>query len=71
MEACNSPVAPLNGTTEPSNRITWMPGEVVRFDCDFGFILEGNKIQVCGENGRFNGTTPECVGQYLFTETLS
>ena len=62
MEICPSPTAPPNGEFEPNNQTTWMPGDIVRYVCDMGYVLEGSDNQVCGENGTFNGTAPECVG---------
>ena len=63
METCTPPQAPRNGRIDPNNQTTWMPGDEVLYVCDFGFILEGDEIRVCEENGRFNGTVPECIGE--------
>jgi len=65
MGICEPPLAPSNGRIEPNNQTVWLSGDTVRYNCTFGFVLEGEEIRVCGENGSFNGTTPECVGNEL------
>lgn len=35
--------------------------DVITFNCDFGYVLHGQRSLVCGSNGLWNGTTPQCV----------
>ena len=36
-------------------------GDMVRFMCDFGYILEGNPALLCSSAGQWNGTVPQCT----------
>ena len=36
-------------------------GDLVRFKCNFGFVLTGSPSLLCTSNGIWNGTVPECM----------
>lgn len=38
-------------------------GQVVRFECNSGFMLDGPKEIHCSTNGDWNDAIPECVGK--------
>lgn len=38
-------------------------GQVVQFDCNSGFMLNGPKQIHCSANGIWSGEKPECVGK--------
>ena len=35
------------------------------FICDAGFILEGNALRRCQNNGQWSGRVPECISTFL------
>ena len=35
-------------------------GDLVRFQCNFGYVMSGASSLLCTSNGAWNGTTPEC-----------
>ena len=35
-------------------------GDIVNFQCDFGFVMSGNPVLLCNSNGEWNGTIPSC-----------
>ena len=40
---------------------TYRFGDMIRFMCDFGYILSGSPSLLCTSAGAWNGTVPECV----------
>ena len=40
-------------------------GDMVRFMCDFGYVLEGNPALLCTSAGQWNGTVPQCNCKFL------
>ncbi|XP_076318247.1 uncharacterized protein LOC143229580 isoform X1 [Tachypleus tridentatus] len=36
-------------------------GQIVSFQCNFGYVLEGSSTLLCTSNGVWNGTAPECI----------
>ncbi|XP_022825719.1 sushi, von Willebrand factor type A, EGF and pentraxin domain-containing protein 1 isoform X1 [Spodoptera litura] len=44
-------------------------GDIVQFQCDFGFVMSGFSSLLCTSSGTWNGTAPEC--QYARCVTLS
>ena len=47
----NGNVTLLNGTQFSSE---------ATYHCDSDFVLEGNHLRICQENGTWSGTMPEC-----------
>ena len=41
-------------------------GDLVRFQCNFGYVLAGSSAVICTSSGSWNGTTPECQCKYYF-----
>lgn len=35
-------------------------GDLVSFQCDFGYIMSGSASLLCTSGGIWNGTVPEC-----------
>uniref|UniRef100_A0A8C0WL83 CUB and sushi domain-containing protein 3-like protein n=1 Tax=Castor canadensis TaxID=51338 RepID=A0A8C0WL83_CASCN len=60
-ESCGDPGTPLYGIREGdgfSNR------DVLRFECQFGFELIGEKSIVCQENNQWSANIPICICKY-------
>jgi hypothetical protein len=41
-------------------------GDMVRFMCDFGYVLEGNPSLLCTSAGQWNGSVPQCNCKFAF-----
>lgn len=55
---CDNPGSPDNGYmqgTEP-----FKAGDVVQFNCNNEFMMEGQPIIACQDNGRWSGPLPKC-----------
>ncbi|XP_040593387.1 complement factor H isoform X2 [Mesocricetus auratus] len=50
----------VRGATEPDQEYYF--GQVIRFDCNAGFKIEGQKEMHCLENGLWSNEKPRCVG---------
>uniref|UniRef100_A0A674I9G5 CUB and Sushi multiple domains 2 n=1 Tax=Terrapene triunguis TaxID=2587831 RepID=A0A674I9G5_9SAUR len=60
-ESCGDPGTPLYGIREGdgfSNR------DILRFECQFGFELIGEKSIVCQENNQWSANIPICICEY-------
>lgn len=60
-ESCGDPGTPLYGIREGdgfSNR------DVLRFECQFGFELIGEKSIICQENNQWSANIPICICMY-------
>jgi len=57
IQDCNDLPQPINGTIE-LNGTTYL--SVVRYSCDLGFDLKGQKFRTCHESGKWTGTAPTC-----------
>uniref|UniRef100_A0A8C3XDP6 CUB and Sushi multiple domains 3 n=1 Tax=Cyanoderma ruficeps TaxID=181631 RepID=A0A8C3XDP6_9PASS len=60
-ESCGDPGTPLYGIREGdgfSNR------DVLRFECQFGFELIGEKSIICQENNQWSANIPICICTY-------
>jgi Notch-like protein len=55
---CPNLSAPANGNLSVS---TYLPGGSAQYECDTGFVLNGNATRTCGGNGQWSGSTPTCV----------
>ena len=56
---CPSLEAPLNGKTLTDIE-TYRFGDMMRFMCDFGYVMEGSSTLLCTSAGEWNGTAPIC-----------
>lgn len=39
-------------------------GDVIQFNCNPEFMMEGQPIIACQENGRWSGTVPKCMYEF-------
>lgn len=39
-------------------------GDIVQFQCDFGYVMSGFSSLLCTSSGNWNGTAPECQCKY-------
>lgn len=51
----------VSGAVEPDQEYSF--GHVVRFECNAGFKVEGQKEMRCSENGLWSNEKPRCVGK--------
>lgn len=58
---CEPPISPDNGYIQGGS--TYKAGEVVQFHCHRGYMVEGQPIAVCQDNGKWSGTFPKCKHQ--------
>lgn len=58
---CETPVTPTHGYLQADNIDHFRGGDVVQFNCDSGYMLEGNPIVICQENSRWSGPPPNCT----------
>ena len=71
---CGAPPPPVNGSLlQPHTNTT--EGSVVVFQCDPGFVPEGEMTAVCGSDGQWTpnpgGVTCSPKSTQTFTETLT
>lgn len=58
---CDTPGTPDNGYIQGSG--PYKAGDVIQFNCNPEFMMEGQPIIACQENGRWSGTVPKCMYQ--------
>ena len=63
---CEPPTSPENGYIQGGS--SYKAGEVVQFHCHRGFMMDGQPIAVCQDNGKWSGSFPKC-NQSSFTAT--
>ncbi|XP_017849130.1 uncharacterized protein LOC108604254 isoform X1 [Drosophila busckii] len=56
---CDNPTAPQNGYAQGS--APYRAGDVVQFNCNQEYMMQGQPIIACQDNGRWSGTLPKCV----------
>ncbi|CAG9863735.1 unnamed protein product [Phyllotreta striolata] len=56
---CPSLTSPENGHIL-STKDKFHFGDLVRFQCDFGYVMTGSSSLLCSSSGVWNGTVPEC-----------
>ncbi|KAF7987305.1 hypothetical protein HCN44_003067 [Aphidius gifuensis] len=56
---CTNLSAPDNGKIL-STKEKYHYGDIVKFQCNFGYVLAGSTTVHCTSSGVWNGTTPEC-----------
>ena len=57
VKDCNHPDKPGNGSVLISS--TKYKGRAT-YACDVGFVMVGDLVRICTENGTWNGTAPVC-----------
>ncbi|TNN72286.1 CUB and sushi domain-containing protein 3 [Liparis tanakae] len=60
-ESCGDPGTPLYGVREGDSFIN---GGILRFDCQFGFELIGERTISCQDNNQWSANVPICVCKY-------
>lgn len=55
---CEPPTSPENGYIQGGS--SYKAGEVVQFHCHRGFMMDGQPIAVCQDNGKWSGSFPKC-----------
>ena len=64
-KTCVRKMCPALETPENGRILTDMDtyrfGDMMRFMCDFGYIMSGNPSLLCTSAGTWNGTIPECL----------
>lgn len=61
---CPPLASPENGKLL-STKNAYHFGDIVQFQCDFGFIMSGFSSLLCTSSGTWNGTAPECQCKFL------
>ncbi|XP_066142350.1 sushi, von Willebrand factor type A, EGF and pentraxin domain-containing protein 1 [Euwallacea fornicatus] len=56
---CDEPKIPDNGYIQGSG--PYKAGDVVQFNCNSDFMMEGQPIIACQENSRWSGKIPKCI----------
>ncbi|XP_028899392.1 uncharacterized protein LOC105217452 isoform X1 [Zeugodacus cucurbitae] len=56
---CENPGAPLNGYAQGST--PYRAGDVVQFNCNPEYMMQGQPIIACQDNGRWSSGLPKCV----------
>ena len=56
---CPNLDAPDNGMVTTNNE-HYRFGDMIKFMCNFGYVMNGNPSLLCTSSGQWNGTAPEC-----------
>lgn len=56
---CDNPGVPENGYMQGTG--PFKAGDVVQFNCNPEFMMEGQPIIACQDNSRWSGPLPKCV----------
>lgn len=60
---CENPGAPANGYAQGS--APYRAGDVVQFNCNPGYMMQGQPIIACQDSGRWSGVLPKCNSFFL------
>ncbi|KPP79510.1 CUB and sushi domain-containing protein 3-like, partial [Scleropages formosus] len=66
-ESCGDPGTPLYGIREGSG---FSNGDILRFECQFGFELIGERTISCQNNNQWSANIPICICEYDFVSTI-
>ncbi|KAG8223019.1 hypothetical protein J437_LFUL001341 [Ladona fulva] len=66
---CEPPEAPENGYVQGQG--AYKAGDVVQFNCNPQFMMEGQPIIACQETGRWSGSVPKCIQACSYPGTTS
>lgn len=66
---CDNPGAPPNGYAQGS--APYRAGDVIQFNCNPEFMMQGQPIIACQDNGRWSGVLPKCELSKLFHSNIS
>ncbi|KAJ8923976.1 hypothetical protein NQ315_006752 [Exocentrus adspersus] len=56
---CDDPIPPENGYIQGNG--PYKAGDIVQFNCNPDYMMEGQPIIACQENSRWSGKLPKCV----------
>lgn len=56
---CDYPGAPVNGMAQGA--APYRAGDVIQFNCNPEFMMQGQPIIACQDNGRWSGVVPKCM----------
>lgn len=56
---CDNPGVIENGYMQGTG--PFKAGDVVQFNCNAEYMMEGQPIMVCQENGKWSGPLPKCT----------
>lgn len=65
---CPNLNAPENGKLL-TTKIEHHFGDLVNFQCNFGYVMSGSASLLCLSSGQWNATVPECMCKYFYIET--
>ncbi|XP_017154912.1 uncharacterized protein LOC108163900 isoform X2 [Drosophila miranda] len=65
---CDNPGAPQNGYAQGS--APYRAGDVVQFNCNPEYMMQGQPIIACQDNGRWSGGLPKCVQACSYPGTV-
>ena len=60
LKQCRELPNPVDGYKISDGEGSPVVGSIVRFACNPGCMLYGSSARVCGKNGRWSGTQPNC-----------
>lgn len=61
---CDNPGAPVNGYAQGS--APYRAGDVVQFNCNSEYMMQGQPIIACQDSGRWSGVLPKCNFCFLY-----
>lgn len=65
---CDNPGAPQNGYAQGSQ--PYRAGDVVQFNCNPEYMMQGQPIIACQDSGRWSGGLPKCVQACSYPGTV-
>ena len=51
----------MESNWNPGRDWTFSDEDMMRFMCDFGYVMSGSPSLLCTSAGEWNGTVPECI----------
>lgn len=62
---CPSPTPPTHGRLIDSGR--YLSGDYIQFTCITGYVLVGESLSVCLENGTWSSPEPKCKRRFKWS----
>ncbi|XP_031335519.1 sushi, von Willebrand factor type A, EGF and pentraxin domain-containing protein 1-like isoform X3 [Photinus pyralis] len=56
---CENPKSPENGFYHGTG--AFKVGDVVQYNCNTDYVMEGQSVSACQDSGRWSGTLPKCI----------
>lgn len=57
---CASPDVPRGATLVSGAKFSYHYGNVIKYSCEDGYIMQGNHTSICDINGQWTHSAPEC-----------